>query len=255
MICKICGVNSKKLGLHLKAHKISPKDYYDMYLKKENEGVCPVCCKSTVFLGITYGYRQHCSTSCSTLDPIVKNKNKTTNMLRYGVEHNWNNGILRKNCENTMKERYGVTHNWQSGKLRSKEKLKVSQLEQTLIDYLELYKISYEYRYYDETGKYPYECDFYLPNYDMFIEINGTALHDTHIFNPYSKKDNETLEYCKSRVDSSWYQSKVRIWLKDYEKYQTAIKYNLNYRILWNKSDIDNFIQYLLQNRGLNNDT
>lgn len=244
--CKICGVNSKKLGLHLKAHKISPKDYYDMYLKKENEGICPVCGKPTVFLGINYGYRQHCSTSCSTFDPKVKAKNKATNLLKYGVEHNWNNGILRENCKNTLKEKYGVTHNWQSGKLRSKEKFKISKLEQEFIDYLDLYHISYEYRYYDETGKYPYECDFYLPKYDLFIEINGTALHDNHIFNPNNLDDIKKLEYCKSRTDSSWYQSKVRIWLKDYEKYQIAMKNGLNYKILWNENDINQFIINLI---------
>lgn len=244
--CKICGINTKKLGLHLKVHKISPKEYYDKYLKKENEGVCPVCGKPTVFLSVIYGYRQHCSTSCSTFDPKVKAKNKATNIQRYGVAHNWNNGILRENCKNTMKEKYGVTHNWQSSKLRSKEKFKVSQLEQEFMDYLDLYNISYKYRYYDETGKYPYECDFYLPKEDMYIEINGTALHDTHIFNPNDENDIKQLEYCKSRIDSSWYQSKVRIWLKDYEKQQIAIKNNLNYVIIWTKQDIKKFIDTYL---------
>lgn len=244
--CKICGINTKKLGLHLKAHKISPKEYYDKYLKKENEGICPVCGKPTVFLGVIYGYRQHCSTSCSTFDPKVKAKNKATTIARYGVAHNWNNGILRENCKNTMKEKYGVTHNWQSSKLRSKEKFKVSQLEQEFMDYLDLYHISYKYRYYDETGKYPYECDFYLPTLNMFIEINGTALHDTHIFDPNNENDIKQLEYYKSRIDSSWYQSKVRIWLKDYEKQQTAIKNNLNYKIIWTKQDIEKFIDAYL---------
>ena len=118
-------------------------------------------------------------------------------------------------------------------------------MEQYFIDKLEELNINYEYRYFDESGQYPYECDFYLKDTNTFIEINGTGLHDTHIFDPNNKKDIEQLEYIKSRTDSSWYQSKLRIWLKDKEKYDTAIKNKLNYYILWNTNDIDNFCNKL----------
>ena len=250
-ICQICNEYYDKIGAHVKKiHKLKHKEYYDKYLKTENEDICEkvACNNSTVFLGITYGYRHHCCVSCSSSDPKVQAKNRTTNLERYGVEHNWNNGILRKNYENTMLERYGVKHNWENGELRSKEKFKISKLEQYFIDCLESLSVKYKYRYFDKTGKYPYECDFYLPETDMFIEINGTALHDNHIFNPDSENDIKQLEYLKTRNDSSWYQSKLRIWLKDKEKYDYAIKNHLNYIILWNKNNIDNFLNILKEN-------
>ena len=245
-VCQICNMYYNKIAVHVKnIHNLSNKEYYDTYLKNYNEGICPVCGKDCTFLGITCGYRQHCSVSCSSSDPNVQAKNKATNMRLYKVEHNWNKGELRKHQEETMLKKYKVRHNWQSGKLRSKEKFKISKLEQYFIDCLESLSVKYEYRYFDESGRYPYECDFYLPNIDTFIEINGTALHDNHIFDSNSEKDIEHLEYLKSRTDSSWYQSKLRIWLKDKEKYDWAIKHNLNYVVLWNENDINSFISSL----------
>lgn len=244
--CQICHKTLGAIAIHIRCtHHMSPKDYYDTYFKKENEGICPVCGKDCTFLGITCGYRQHCSVSCSSSDPNVQAKNKVTNMRLYGVEHNWNKGELRNHQEETMLKKYKVRHNWQSGELRSKEKFKISELEQFFINKLNDLNINYEYRYFDVSGRYPYECDFYLPDTDTFIEINGTALHDNHIFDSNNKKDIEYLEYLKSRTDSSWYQSKVRIWLKDKEKYDCAMENKLNYAIIWNNDHIDKFINDL----------
>lgn len=45
---------------------------------------------------------------------------------------------------------------------------------------------------------------------------------------------------------SKAYQSAIDVWTKsDVEKYNTAIKNKLNYKILYNKEDIDNFIKEL----------
>ena len=38
MICQICNKVFNSAN-HLKTHNISIKDYYDIYLKKENEGI------------------------------------------------------------------------------------------------------------------------------------------------------------------------------------------------------------------------
>jgi len=247
-LCKICNKEFSKISVHVKyVHKLQPKDYYDTYIKQKNEGICERegCNNPTVFVGITYGYRHHCSVSCSSSDKKVQAKNKTTSMKLYGVYHNWNNGDLRKKQEQTMLEKYGVTHNWKSGSLRSKEKFKVSQLEQYFMDNLDKLNIKYMYRYFEPSNRYPYECDFYLPETDTFIEINGTALHDNHIFDENNPADIKYLNYLKTRTDSSWYQSKIRIWLKDKEKYDTAIKNKLNFQILWSKADIDVYISKL----------
>ena len=53
--CKLCGNEYKRvcdLSYHVQhVHDISPKEYYDRYLKEENEGICPVCGKRNKFFG------------------------------------------------------------------------------------------------------------------------------------------------------------------------------------------------------------
>jgi hypothetical protein len=72
MKCEICDYELKDikgLSIHLsKVHKyesIKIKEYYDMYLKKENEGSCYFCENESKFLNISKGYhRICCSNEC-----------------------------------------------------------------------------------------------------------------------------------------------------------------------------------------------
>ena len=85
--CIFCNTffnNAIKFALHLKIHKISSKEYYDKYLKKETEGFCKVCGKETKLYSITTGYRQYCSIKCKNEDNELKNKIKETNKKLYG---------------------------------------------------------------------------------------------------------------------------------------------------------------------------
>jgi very-short-patch-repair endonuclease len=50
---------------HIHTHNISTKDYYDKFIKKENEGKCKRCNKETKFASINSGYQLFCSRSCS----------------------------------------------------------------------------------------------------------------------------------------------------------------------------------------------
>ena len=51
-ICAICNKEVKRLGVHIKSHNISSKDYYDQYLKTDFEGICLFCRKSTKFINL-----------------------------------------------------------------------------------------------------------------------------------------------------------------------------------------------------------
>lgn len=102
MICHICGLEFSHLGLHIKQHNIDAKHYYDMYIKKPNEGICPVCGKPTTFRGLTGGYLECCSSKCSNNFNIDKIKN--TKLERYG-NSSYNNS---EKCKNTCTSKYGV---------------------------------------------------------------------------------------------------------------------------------------------------
>ena len=86
MICEICGKDCQNLAVHIvKLHKdITTKEYFDRYLKKPGEGICPVCGKPTAFLGITDRYAKHCNMKCAQNDISTNQKRKDTALVRYG---------------------------------------------------------------------------------------------------------------------------------------------------------------------------
>jgi hypothetical protein len=66
--CKICGKsfgNYRGLVNHLRVHKITSKEYYDKFLRKEGEGVCSACGRETSFINLRKGYCKFCSTDCA----------------------------------------------------------------------------------------------------------------------------------------------------------------------------------------------
>ena len=103
--CLICNsdiVKGHSFSKHLsKIHNVSIKQYYDDYLKKENEGICTTCGKETPFLNIHIGYQKHCSAKCAQNDPQVKNVFRTNNPQK--------NPEIRKKTIETCQKLYGGT--------------------------------------------------------------------------------------------------------------------------------------------------
>ena len=64
MYCEICKKEFKDKQHITRFHKISLKEYYDKYLKQENEGICLCCGEKTKFYNLKRGYSKCCSQSC-----------------------------------------------------------------------------------------------------------------------------------------------------------------------------------------------
>lgn len=295
MICKICGQNIEKgIKSHLNIHSISNKEYYDIYIKTDNEGICPTCGMSTKFLGITKGYMKHCSNRCAQLNPETrekcrqtclskygstnvysseygKNKIKETCLEKYGVEYALQSKIIQDKIRQTNIEKYGVINPQQNKDIKAKtistnlirygnacavhdskiwskavQTMKsngnYSKLEDYLEDFFIKNNIYYIPQYKDE--RYPFHCDFYLPNTDTFIEINGYWHHNNHFFDINNSEDlliaQKWLELSKTK---SQYKVALDVWTnRDVQKYNAAKQNNLHYIVLWNKSDITQFI-------------
>lgn len=89
MICEYCKKDCTTLGSHLKnSHNITNlKEYYDTFIKRENEGICPICGKETTFRGLTKGYLTYCSSKCSNAAKEVVAKKKQTTKEHFGDEN------------------------------------------------------------------------------------------------------------------------------------------------------------------------
>ena len=111
MKCLICGKETNGyVGLcsHIHLHNISSKEYYDKYLKQENEGKCLECGKTTKFIKISKGYRRFCCCRCSTLNEKTQEKRINTNLERYGAEQVFQSEEIKNKIKETNIKRLGV---------------------------------------------------------------------------------------------------------------------------------------------------
>jgi hypothetical protein len=106
MICKICGrkfKNIKSIQVHIShGHKISSKDYYDDFLKKDGEGIC-YCANETKFINMNLGYHKYCSVRCQSNSPeVIRRRTKKTKGENHWMKRNGN-----PNKGKTYEEIYG----------------------------------------------------------------------------------------------------------------------------------------------------
>lgn len=102
------------------------------------------------------------------------------------------------------------------------------------------------YRQYTEV-RYPFSCDFYIPKFDLFIELNH---HWTHGSKPYNKEDSfckkQLATWHKKSKKSNFYKNAIEIWTKrDPLKLKTAKENNLNYLVSYNKEDMYKIMEYI----------
>ena len=108
LICKKEFYNGDYLSAHLKFEEhITGQNYYNIYLKKENEGICPVCSKPTKYINFTRGYQVYCSRECAAKEKGIKiSKTKQSYTEEQKI-------AITKKREKTNLERYGVKSNLQ----------------------------------------------------------------------------------------------------------------------------------------------
>ena len=102
-------------------------------------------------------------------------------------------------------------------------------------------------RNYKNVTKYPFNCDFYIPELDLYIECN---FHWTHGHKPFDKDD----EYCKKQLfnwkfkaeNSQFYKNAINTWtVRDVNKRKIAQENKLNYIEFWNLNEIKTWLEMI----------
>lgn len=88
-------------------------------------------------------------------------------------------------------------------------------------------EVKYQYR----SDLYPFQCDFYIPEKDLYIEYQGSW---THGFKPYEQKNLDCIAQLtkwKEKINSSsYYQNAIKVWTKtDPLKRKVAKENGLNW--------------------------
>lgn len=171
---------------------------------------------------------------------------KKTFMERYGVDHPMKvpefAKLSTKHRQKTMLEKYGAGNSVEIKTIRDKifasrkknGTCSTSRSEDALYELLlPLFPDVKRNVVVDE--RYPWHVDFYIPSRDLFIELNGDAVHGGHWFDVNAKKDQQRARsWQENAIRSERYANMLKVWTEsDVEKRQAAKANQLNYLVFW----------------------
>jgi hypothetical protein len=91
---------------------------------------------------------------------------------------------------------------------------------------------------------YPFDCDFYLPKFDLYIEYNGSWTHGGKAYNRRRKSHKELLkDWEKRSVKAPYYKEAIRTWtIRDPKKRKTAKQNGLRHIEFWNLDQVEDWL-------------
>jgi len=194
----------------------------------------------------------------------IKYKIKQYLLQEYGIENPLQSNIIKEKIKQTNTERYGAEWPTQSQhvkdiiKTKSKEiqekiyqtkksnhSFNSSKIEQDFKKWLDEHGVNYKYQYRSE--KYPFACDFYFPDKDLYLEIQGNWTHGFHPYNPDNENDKMIAEGWKNK-HTDYYDIAHEVWTKsDPLKRETAKKNGLNWVEVFS-CKLEDVVNYYLSN-------
>lgn len=218
-------------------------------------------------------------------NPEVKVKKIKTSLEHFGVSNPSKDPCIRKKIQESYIERYGYSHPMKNPEIlkRAQAKMKVTLLKTTGFDnsnknpktrekrYATLKKnntfssSSYEKRaiillkekFEDvkvqySSKVYPFHCDFYIPEKDLYIELQICWTHGKMPYQQCDKKCKEQLEIWKEKSKrSKFYQAAIDTWtIRDVKKRETAYKNNLNYIEFFDYKDFEAWFDNFNNDKG-----
>ena len=185
--------------------------------------------------------KQNYNVDWFTKSEEIKNKAKETMLKRYGVEYSMQ---IPKNKEymSYLMSSYEMQER-RYNTMKRNHTFNSSSTEEEFFLYIKS-RFPKVIRQYKDKNRYPYFCDFYIPELDYFIELQGYYTHGKHPFDPNSNEDLQLIEYYKKKYGEDC--QPITIWsIKDVEKRDCAKRNNLNFKEVWSVEDGKNFVNDL----------
>ena len=185
--------------------------------------------------------RQNYNVDWFTKSEEIKNKAKETMLRRYGVEYSMQ---IPKNKEymSYLMSSYEMQER-RYNTMKRNHTFNSSSTEEELFLYIKS-RFPTVVRQYKDKNRYPYFCDFYIPELDYFIELQGYYTHGKHPFDQNSNEDLQLIEYYKKKYGEDC--QSITIWsIKDVEKRDCAKRNHLNFKEVWSLEDGKIFVNDL----------
>lgn len=162
-------------------------------------------------------------------------KSKHTSLTKYGTEFPIQSKIVKEKYDwNLISKKINATK-FANGTFNTSkdEDLSYILLKEKYSDTIRQYK--------DE--RYPFNCDFYIPSLDLFIECQYGWQHGKHPFDINSEEDNYYINKIKDK-HTKYYDNVIYNWtIRDVHKRNIAKQNNLNYIEFWNINELKQWIQ------------
>lgn len=178
----------------------------------------------------------------------IKDKIKNTCLEKYGVENPMQTQYY-KNLISSILSSNEIQEKIYNTKLLNNS-FNVSYQEDVCFDLLKE-KYSDCIRQY-KSELYPFNCDFYIPSLDLYIEYNGSHYHHYHPFDINDDNDINELNRLKEKAENSnahkngkksQYDNIIYTWtILDLKKRNIAQQNNLNYIEFWNINEVKEWI-------------
>ena len=178
-----------------------------------------------------------------------------------GVENVFQLDCVKQKSIQTRKQKYGVEYYSQSNEFKQRivdiqDEIQLKQLEtkrrngtlgksisnEETIVYDKLVSkfgnVISQYR----SNMYPFNCDFYIPELDLYIEYNGFWMHGGEKYIG-SDKQNSVLDLWESK-NTEQYKRAIDTWTKrDVLKRKTAKDNGLNYLEFFNMNEFNKWFE------------
>lgn len=178
----------------------------------------------------------------------IKDKIKNTCLEKYGVENPMQTQYY-KNLISSILSSNEIQEKIYNTKLLNNS-FNISYQEDVCFDLLKE-KYSDCIRQY-KSELYPFNCDFYIPSLDLYIEYNGSHYHHYHPFDINDDNDINELNRLKEKAENSnahkngkksQYDNIIYTWtILDLKKRNIAQQNNLNYIEFWNINEVKEWI-------------
>lgn len=172
---------------------------------------------------------------------------------KYGVDNPFKLDSFQDAARETRKEKYGAEYTLASGSAlrdaardifaRHTQKSIASKLQNCTLNTSSVEEHvkgfdDFESQY-NNDSRYPYLCDFYDKDIDLFIEVNASWTHGYHWYDAENDVDACKKWKVKSKK-SEYYANALEVFTKrDVEKREIARVSNLNYVTLWDSDGMD----------------
>ena len=177
---------------------------------------------------------------------------------KYGVENISQVKEIKEKKEKTFLRHFGTKNNYGRSSVvnnifkrrKFNNTLNTSKSEEELYLYIKE-KFPSVIRQYKDKERYPFCCDFYIPELDLFLELNGMWTHGEHAYNK-EKDKNKLIQWEEKSKNSNFYKCAIKVWtIKDPEKRDCAKNNHLNFKEVWSLQEGKEFIDNLYEKREI----